>query len=224
MNNRPLIERLDGKAALQINRVLKNTYLLLSMTLLFSAAAAWFSLATNAPPVGLALFLIGAFGLQFLTTSLRNSSWGILAAFAFTGFLGYTLGPVLNMYISSLSNGAEIVYTALGATGCVFLGLSLHAISSGKNYSYMGGFIAAASIIAFIGLLGGFLFKIPMMVLLVSGVWCVISSAYILYTTSQIIHGGETNYIMATVSLYVAIFNLFVSLLRILSFFAGNRD
>ena len=224
MDNKPLIQRLNGSAAIEMNQVLRNTYLLLSLTLLFSAGAAWFSMSTNAAPVGIFMFLIGAFGLQFLTISLRNSPWGILAAFAFTGFLGYTLGPILNFYIATLSNGSEIIYTALGATGLVFLGLSAHAISSGKNYSYMGGFIAAAGMIAFIGMLGAFFFQLPMMVLLISGVWCVISSAYILYTTSSIIHGGEKNYIMATISLYVALFNLFVNLLRILTYFAGNRD
>ena len=171
------------------------------------------------------MLLAGMFGLYFLTVSLRNSAWGILAILAYTGFMGYTLGPILNFYIHSMVNGSQIVMTSLGATGVIFFALSAQAIISRKNYSYMGGLISVAILTAFMVGLGAMLFNMPMLQLVVSGAFAVISSAFILYTTSQIINGGERNYIMATISLYIAIFNLFVSLLRILSFFAGgNRN
>ena len=213
------------ESSVEINRVLKNTYFLLSITLLFSAASAWFAMSINAQPVGIIMLLAGMFGLYFLTVSLRNSAWGILAILAYTGFMGYTLGPILNFYIHSMVNGPQIVMTSLGATGVIFFALSAQAIISRKNYSYMGGFISVAILTAFMVGLGAMLFNMPMLQLVVSGAFAVISSAFILYTTSQIINGGERNYIMATISLYIAIFNLFVSLLRILSFFAGgNRN
>lgn len=213
------------ESSVEINRVLKNTYFLLSITLLFSAASAWFAMSINAQPVGIIMLLAGMFGLYFLTVSLRNSAWGILAILAYTGFMGYTLGPILNFYIHSMVNGSQIVMTSLGATGVIFFALSAQAIISRKNYSYMGGLISVAILTAFMVGLGAMLFNMPMLQLVVSGAFAVISSAFILYTTSQIINGGERNYIMATISLYIAIFNLFVSLLRILSFFAGgNRN
>lgn len=210
--------------ALVINRVLRNTYLLLSLTLLFSAATAGFAIFSGAKPMNVFILLIGMFGLYFLTISLRNSAWGILAVFVYTGFMGYVLGPVINFYLTSFSNGSQLVMTSLGATGLIFLGLSAYALTSRKDFSYLGGFIAVAILTAFLGGISAILFKMPMLQLLISGAFAVISSAYILYTTSQIINGGERNYIMATISLYIAIFNLFTSLLRILSFFAGNRD
>ena len=224
MNESPVVQRLSGQSALEINSVLRNTYLLLSLTLLFSAGTAWYAMSINAAPVGLIMFLVGIFGLSFLTRALSNSPWGILAAFAYTGFLGYVLGPILNFYIHGFSNGGQLVMTALGATGMIFLGLSAYAITSRKNYSYMGGFLFVAILTAFLMGIGAVVFQMPMLHLFVSGLFCLISSAYILYTTSAIIHGGERNYIMATIALYAQLFNLFLSLLNILSFFYGNRD
>ena len=210
------------EASNAINRVLKNTYLLLSLSLLFSAGLAYVAIITNAAPMGILLLLVGMFGLYFLTVKLRNSPWGVLAIFAYTGFMGYTLGPILNFYIHGFSNGPQIVMTSLGATGVIFLGLSSYVLVSRKDFSYLGGFIAVAVMVAFMAALGSIFFNIPMLNVLISSAFAVISSAYILYTTSQIINGGERNYIMATISLYIAIFNLFVSLIRILSFFAGG--
>lgn len=224
MKNSPIIQNLQGQQAVEVNAVLKNTYLMLSLSLLVSAGAAWYAMVTNAAPMGILMLLVGMFGLQFLTISLKDSPWGILSTFAFTAFMGYSLGPILNFYIASLSNGGEIIMTSLGATGLIFLGLSMHAVTSRKNYSYLGGFIFMGFITAFIiGMLAMF-FQLPMLSLLISGAFAVLSSAYILHTTSAIIHGGERNYIMATITLYVSLFNLFVSLLRILAYFAGNRD
>ena len=154
----------------------------------------------------------------------RNSGWGILSIFLFTGFMGYSIGPILNLYIKGFTNGAEIVTTALGATGVIFIGLSAYTLVSRKNFSYLGGFISIGILIAFIAGVGAAIFQLPMLQLLVSGAFALFSAGYILFTTSAIIHGGERNYIMATITLYVAIFNLFVSLLNILSFFGGNRN
>jgi len=222
MANTPIVQRLSGSQAIEINQVLRNTYLLLSLTLLASAGSAWFAMVNNVPPVGIFTLIIGIFGLQFLTMALKNSPFGLLAIFAFTSFMGYTLGPILNFYIHSFNNGGQIVMTSLGATGMIFLGLSFYAIVSRKNYSYMGGFLTAAVFAAFALILLNFWLQLPMMMLAISSIICLISSAFILYMTSAIIHGGERNYIMAAITLYVSIFNLFVSLLNILSFFSGG--
>ncbi|MBS0350745.1 MAG: Bax inhibitor-1/YccA family protein [Proteobacteria bacterium] len=213
-----------SESALAVNRVLRNTYLLLSLTLLFSAGMAAWAIVTNAPPFNFIALLVGMFGLYFLTTWLRNSAWGLVAIFAYTGFMGYTLGPVLNFYIHNFSNGSQIIMTSLGATGLIFLGLSAYALTTRKNFSYMGGFITVAVMVAFLLGLGAMIFNIPLLQLFISGAFAVLSSAFILYTTSQIIHDGERNYIMATISLYISIFNLFVNLLRILSFFGGGNN
>lgn len=215
---------LTGSTSLEESRVLRNTYLLLSLTLLFSATCAWYAMATNARPVGILILLIGMFGLYFLTTATRNSGWGILSIFAYTGFMGYTLGPILNMYIKGFSNGSQIIVTALGATAVVFVGLSAYTLLSRKNFSFLGGIIAIGALVAFLAGIGAMVFHLPMLQLAVSGAFALISAGFILFTTSAIIHGGERNYIMATISLYVAIFNLFVSLLNILGSLSGNRN
>lgn len=221
--NQPIITR-SQESALAINSVLKNTYFLLSLTLLFSAACAWFAMATNAKSPGILVLLGGMFGLSFLVSALRNSPLGILAAFAFTGFMGYTLGPILHTFLHTFANGSQIIMTALGATGFIFLGLSAYALTTKKNFGYMGGFLFAGVMVAFVVGLSAMLFNIPMLQLVVSGIFALLSSGLILFHTSQIIHGGERNYIMATISIYVALFNLFVSLLSILGAFSGNRD
>lgn len=223
MNNTPNVITQTSASILATNSVLRNTYFLLSLTLLFSAAMAAFSMATRAQP-GIIIFLVGMFGLSFLVNALRNSAWGIAAAFAFTGFMGYMLGPILNAYLSMYTNGGQLIMTALGATGFVFLALSGYVLTTKKDFSYLGGFLFAGIMIAFLAGLAGLFFQMPLFQLFVSGAFALLSSGLILYHTSNIIRGGETNYIMATVSIYTALFNLFVSLLNILSAFAGNRD
>lgn len=210
--------------SIEVNQVLRNTYLLLSFTLLLSAGAAWGAMASNVPPLSIFTLLIGMFGLYFLTIATRNSAWGILSICAYTGFMGFTLGPVLNAYIKGFTNGPELIATALGATALVFFALSAYTLISRKNFSYLGGVIAIGALAAFLVGIGAMLFHLPMLQLAISGVFALISAGFILYTTSSIIHGGERNYIMATISLYIAIFNLFVSLLNILSVFGGNRS
>jgi modulator of FtsH protease len=224
MPSNPITLTHRSESVLAVNRVLRNTYFLLSLTLLFSAGTATLATITNAPPIGFIGLLAGMFGLYFLTVWLRNSAWGILAIFAYTGFLGYTLGPILNFYIHHFSNGPQIIGTSLGATGAIFLGLSAYVLTTRKDFSYLGGFITAAIMVAFLAGLGALVFNLPVLQVIVSGAFALLSSAFILYTTSQIIHNGERNYIMATISLYIAIFNLFVSLLRILSIFGGGGN
>lgn len=209
------------ESVLATNTVIRNTYILLSLTLLFSAATAAFAVVTNAPNLGL-LTLIGYFGLLFATQATRNSGLGIVFVFALTGFMGYTLGPLLNSFLQ-LQNGSQLIMTALGGTGVIFLALSAYALTTRSDFSYMGGFMMAASLVLLVGIVANIFLALPMLQLVIAGGFMVFSSAMILYETSNIIHGGERNYIMATVTLYLAIYNLFISLLQILSFFS-NRD
>jgi modulator of FtsH protease len=206
------------------NQVLRNTYFLLSLTLIFSALTAYLAMAAHVAYVSPILTIVGMFGLLFLTQMLRNSKLGLLAIFAFTGFMGYTLAPILNLYLHTYTNGASLVMTALGGTGAIFLSLSAYALITRKDFSYMGGFLFVAITVAFLASLAGLFLNIPLLQVLVSSAFILICSALILFHTSQLIYGGETNYIMATISLYVALFNLFISLLNVLSFFGGRRD
>jgi len=207
---------------LATNKLLRNTYMLLSMTLLFSALTAGASMALNLPHPGMIITMVGYFGLLFLTTKFSNSAWGLLCVFALTGFMGLTLGPILNMYIENFSNGTELVMTALGGTGAIFLGLSAYALTTRKDFSFMGGFLMVGVLVAFLAGLGAIVFAIPALSLAVSAMFILLMSGMILYQTSDMIHGGETNYILATVSLYVSIYNLFLSLLQILGIFGGD--
>ena len=207
----------SAAAALATNTVLRNTYLLLSMTLLFSALAAGASVALKLPHPGLVITLVGYFGLLFLTTKFRDSALGLAFVFGLTGFMGYTLGPIISAYLQ-LPNGAQLVMSAMGATGAIFLGLSGYALVSRKDFSFMGGFLMAGILVAFLAGLGAIFFEIPALSLSVSAAFVLLMSGLILYQTSAIIHGGETNYIMATVTLFVSIFNLFTSLLQLLGF------
>jgi modulator of FtsH protease len=206
---------------LATNKVVRNTYTLLSMTLLFSGLTAGASMALNLPHPGLLITIAGYFGLLFLTTKFRDSAMGLGFVFALTGFMGYTLGPILNSYLA-LPNGGQIVMTAMGGTGAIFLGLSGYALTTRKDFSFMGGFLMTGILVAFIAGLGAMLFEIPALSLVVSSMFILLMSGLILYETSNIIHGGETNYIMATVTLFVSIFNLFTSLLHLLGFMSGD--
>jgi len=197
------------------NRVLRNTYALLALTLGFSALAAGVSIALNLPHPGLLLTLAGYFGLLYLTARFRNSSTGLLMVFALTGFMGYTLGPLLNAYLG-LPNGGQLVMTAFAGTGIVFLMLSGYALISRRDFSFMGGFLMIGILVGFLAGLAAIFFGLSGLALAVSAMFVLLMSGLILYETGNIIHGGETNYIMATVTLYVAIYNLFTSLLHLL--------
>jgi len=211
------------ESVLATNKVIRNTYILLSMTLLFSAATAGIAIATNMPYLGPLVTLGGYFGLLFLTSALRNSAWGLLSIFALTGFMGLTLGPMINAYMSFYSNGGQLVMTAMGGTGAIFLGLSFYALVTRKDFSFMAGYLIVGILVAFLAGIGALIFSIPALALAVSAVFIMLMSGLILYQTSEMIHGGETNYIMATITLYVAIYNLFTSLLHLLGAFAGEN-
>lgn len=208
-------------SALEQNKVLRNTYALLSMTLIFSAITAGISLFLQLPHPGIIISLVGFFGLYFLTSKLRNSVWGLPSVFALTGFMGYTLGPIVGYYLS-MPGGGTIVMNAMGMTGLIFLGLSAYVLTTRKDFSFMGGFLVVGMLLAFFASLGAIFFEIPALALAVSAMCVLLMSGFILYETSNIIHGGETNYIMATVSLYISIYNLFTSLLHLLGFMSDE--
>ncbi|HEY0722280.1 MAG TPA: Bax inhibitor-1/YccA family protein [Gammaproteobacteria bacterium] len=211
-----------AESVITTNKVIRNTYLLLSLTLLFSALTAGLSMAFKLPYFGPLLTLAGYFVLLFLTTKFRNSALGLLFVFALTGFMGVTLGPLLNAYLR-LPNGSELVMTALGMTGAIFIGLSAYALTTRKDFSFMGSFLMVGILVAFLGGLAALFFEIPMLSLAISAMFVLLMSGLILFETSSIIHGGETNYIMATVTLYVSIYNLFTSLLHLLGVFNSNE-
>jgi modulator of FtsH protease len=209
------------QSASAANKLIRNTYTLLAMTLLFSAATAGASIAFNLPYPGVLITLVGYFGLLFLTYKLRDSAWGLLSVFGLTGFMGLTLGPIVAQYLH-LPNGTHIVMTAMGGTGAIFLGLSAYALTSRKNFSFLGGFLMAGILVAFLAGLAAIFFHMPALSLGVSAMFTLLMCGMILFETSQLVHGGETNYILATVSLYVSIYNLFLSLLQLIGAFSGD--
>lgn len=206
---------------LSTHRVLRNTYALLGLTLLFSAGVAGTAIALNLPAPGLIVTLAGFFGLFFLTARLAQSGWGLASVFALTGFMGYTLGPLVGRYLA-LAHGGQIVAMALGSTAIVFLALSAWVLSSRRDFRFMGGFLFAGMVIAFLAGLAAIFLQIPALALTVSAAVALLMAGMILYETSNIVHGGETNYIMATVSLYLSIYNLFTSLLALFGFASSN--
>ncbi|MBY6029677.1 Bax inhibitor-1/YccA family protein [Halomonas sp. DP8Y7-1] len=198
------------------NKVLRNTYGLLAMTLLFSAVTAGAAVALGVQQMNILVFFIGAYGLMFLVHKTANSVMGLLATFAFTGFMGFTLGPILSAYLT-LSNGPELIMTALGMTGLTFFGLSAVALITRKDFSFLANFMMAGAIVLILAMVAALIFNIPSLSLMVSAGFVLFSSAAILYQTSEIVHrAGETNYILATITLYVSIYNLFISLLSLL--------
>jgi modulator of FtsH protease len=198
--------------------VLKNTYMLLGLTLAFSAAIAYFSMDMQRP--GFMVTLIGFYGLFFLTAKLRDSVWGLASTFALTGFMGYTLGPIIGMFAGA--GAMPIVMNALGLTAFVFFGLSAYALTTRKDFSFLAGFLTAGFFVLIGAMVLGFFMQVPGLQLAISSAFVLFSSAMILYQTGEIIHGGERNYIMATIGLYVSIYNIFVSLLSILSSMSGD--
>jgi len=219
----PMTRTAQGReAVLATNSLIRNTYILLSLTLLFSAFTAALSMAFNLPYPGLVLTLVGYFGLLFVTVKLRNSAWGLLSIFALTGFMGLTLGPIISFYLTQFSNGSELVVMAMGGTAVIFLGLSSYALTTRKDFSFMGGFLMVGILVAFLAGLGAVIFSIPALMLAVSSMFILLMAGLILYQTSAMVHGGETNYVMATITLYVSIFNLFTSLLHLLGFSMGK--
>lgn len=202
-------------AGIEMNKVLRNTYMLLGMTLLFSAMTAGAAMALQISQMtALVLSLVG-FGLLFVVNKTADSGKGIVAVFAFTGVLGAALGPMLNHYLG-LANGSSLIMQALGGTAVVFFALSGYVLTTRKDFSFMGGFLMVGLIVAVVASIALIFFNAPMANLALSAMIVLLMSGFILFDTSRIIHGGETNYIRATVSLYLDIYNLFTALLHLL--------
>lgn len=197
------------------NKTLRNTYGLLSLTLLFSAFTAGVSMTMNFANMNIFVLLIGFYGLLFLTHKFKNSPLGILCVFALTGFMGLTLGPILSAYMS-LPGGGSLIMTALGITGLSFLGLSAYALISKRDFSFLNGFITVGFFVLLFAVIAGIFIKMPALQIFISAGFALFSGAVILLQTNQIVRGGETNYILATVNLYVSLYNMFLSILSLL--------
>ena len=227
MAENPQVIARPVESALASNRVLRNTYMLLSMTLLFSAAMAGLSMMLQVPfSVSLITSVAAIVLLWFVVPRTANSAAGLITVFAVTGLLGFGLGPMLSHYLG-MKNGPQLVMTAMGITGVTFVGLSAYALTSRRDFSFLGSFLMAGVLIAFVAALvsvGASLFGYPMpgLALAVSAMFAVLMVGMILWQTGEIVNGGETNYILATVGLYVSIYNLFTSLLHLLGF--SNND
>ncbi len=206
----------SAESALSTNKVLRNTYALLSMTLLFSAAMAVLSIALGIPRGAAMICTFAAIGLVwFVLPRVEESSAGIFVVFAFTGLLGIGLGPMLQAYLS-MSNGPTLIATSLGGTGAIFLALSGYVLTTKKDFSFMGGFLFVGLIVVFAAALLNIFLAIPALSLAVSSGIILVMSGLILFDTSRIINGGETNYVRATVSMFLNLYNIFTSLLHIL--------
>ena len=219
-----IINQRTERVIIETNKILKNTYLLLSLTLLFSAVTAAFAIIASVPAMNPILTLIVYFGLMFGVQATRNSPMGLVLTFALTGFLGLTIAPILSFYLTEFSNGAELIMMSLGATGAIFLGLSVIAMNPDRDFSKLGSFLAVGSIVCLVAIIVNLFLQMPAIHLALSLMIAFISGGMILWQTNQIIQGGEKNYITATVTLYVSILNLFLTILQFLAMFAGRRD
>jgi modulator of FtsH protease len=212
-----------GYDSLLVNKVIRNTYILLSFILLFSSLTAWFSVVMHAKSIGfLSIFIY--FGLYYLVNLFKNSVYGIVFLFILTGFMGYTLGPILNSILYKFINGQEIIILSFFLTSCLFILLSIYAIFTKKNFNYLGGFLFVTLSLIILLMIVNVFYSTLFINILVSFFIILLSCGYILYETSLLINGGERNYIIATINLYLDFFNLFVSLLRLLGIFIGKRD
>lgn len=215
-----LVTSSRSESLLSTHKVLRNTYFLLALTLAFSAVVASVTMAMNLPRLPWWGMLVGFYGLLFLTNATANSAAGLASVFALTGFLGYSLGPILNAYIS---NGlGDVVALALGATALVFFSCSAYVLTTKRDMSFLSGMMIALFVVLLVGIVANIFLAMPALSLAISALFVVFSTAAILFSTSNIIHGGETNYIRATVDLYVSIYNLFVSLLQLLGVFSSD--
>jgi modulator of FtsH protease len=209
-------------AVFETNKLIRNTYTLLSMTLLFSAAMSGVAIMLDLPYFGFLINIVGMIGLYALVYFTRNSPMGIVSVFMFTGFMGLSIGPILNHYMTSFSNGSEIVMLAMGLTGTIFLGLSAYVLKTRKDFSFLSGFLVAGMILVLVCSLVAMFFNVAGLHLAISGAVALLMCGFILWETSDLVNGHETNYLMATVGLYISILNLFMSLLRLLGAFMGE--
>lgn len=216
----PIVGRPEG--VLSQNKVLRQTYTLLSLTLLFSGAMAGLAMALGVPPGFSMISSIGGIVLlAFVLPRFAESAAGLGLVFAGTGLLGFGLGPILTLYLA-LPNGASIVATAMGGTGVIFLGLSAYVLTTKKDFSFMGGFLMVGLMVVFGAVILGLFVNMPALQLTISAAIVLLMSGFILFDTSRIINGGETNYILATVSLFINIFNLFTALLQLLGIMSDD--
>ena len=222
MNNRSQTYVGQNESTLAVNKVLRNTYTLLAMTLAFSAVVATISTMMNLPYPGLIITLVAYFGLLFGIHKTKDSGMGIVLTFALTGFLGYTLGPILNMALS-MPGGGEMVATALGGTALTFFATSAYVLTTTKDMSKLGRLVTAGIIMVFVAIIANLFFQLPALQLAISAIMIPLMAMLIMWQTSDIINGGERNYILATVTLYVSIYNLFLSMLQLLMAFGGDE-
>jgi len=209
-------------AVVESNKLIKNTYTLLSFTLLFSAAMSGLSMLMEVGRMHWAISLIGMFGLLFLVYKTSNSVMGLFSVFAFTGFMGFVIGPTIGAYMNHYSNGGQIVMLTMGMTGAIFLGLSAYVLTTKKDFSFLSSFLVAGMIMVVLMIIVGFFFAMPALHLAISGAIVMLMCGFILMETSELVNGQETNYIIATVGLYLSIINLFMSLLHLLMAFMGE--
>ncbi len=211
-----------GLSALETSKVLRNTYMLLGMTLAFSALCAGASVAMGVQPINFIVFFVGVIGLSFLVSFTANSVWGLLSVFLFTGFIGFFAGPMISAVTSAVPHGGESVVMALGTTAFAFVGLSAYAVISRKDFSFMTGFIQIGLWAMLGAIILGFFFDLGVFHLAISAGIVILMGSLMLWQTSAIIHGGETNYILATTTLFMSIYNMFISLLHIFQAFGGD--
>ena len=215
MERKPVMTASGLGTGIEINKVLRNTYMLLGMTLLFSAATAGVAMALQISQMTALILSLVGFGLLFVVNKTADSGKGIVAVFAFTGVLGAALGPMLNHYLG-MANGPSLIMQALGGTAIVFFSLSAYVLTTRKDFSFMGGFLMVGLIVAMVASIALIFFDAPVASMALSGLIVLLMSGFILFDTSRIIHGGETNYIRATVALYLDIYNLLTALLHLL--------
>jgi modulator of FtsH protease len=211
------------ESALSVNKVVRNTYMLLSMTLFFSAICATASMAMQVSQGAGFMMLLGGFGMSFVVRATAKSSKGLVAVFVFAGLMGAALGPTINVYLMAYANGSAIVAQALGGTALIFLSLSGYALTSGKNFNFLGGFIFTGMMVVIVAMIANIFLQIPAFSLAISSAVILLMSGFILFDTSRIVNGGERNYIMATISLYLSIFNIFIHLLHLLGSLTGRQ-
>jgi modulator of FtsH protease len=219
----------EGSLATTQNKVLRNTYMMLGLTMIPTVIGAIigmgmnFSIIAMHPFMAFGAFMLVTIGMQMAISANRNSSIGIVLLFAYTFLLGLMMGPILQ-HAANLSNGAQLVGLAAGSTGLIFLTMAAIGATTKKDFSYMGKFLSIGIMVAFIAIIANMFFKLPAFSIAISSIFVMISSAYIMYEVNQIVRGGETNYVMATLSLFISIYNIFTSLLHILMSFGGSND
>lgn len=212
-----------NSSLLSTHSVLRNTYLLLSLTLLFSSAMAVFAMSANVSYGTSLVVSLVAFGLLFVIGGLRNSAWGLVAVFAFTGCMGFSMGPMLNHFIKGYTNGGQLIMTAMAGTGLTFLVSSVYLLTTKRDLSNWGKFLMIGLVVCVVAGIANIFLKMPAMQMAISSIMVFISTLLMMYDTSRIINNGETNYIMATVSLFLDILMLFQNLLMLLGMFSGNN-